>query len=214
MRKIGLAGQRFGLLNVISQSKHIGRRIAWLCRCDCGTELIVAANNLSSGHTRSCGCVRKGVNKRHGMSETAEYRSWCKMKARCYDRNDKRYQNYGGRGIAVCSRWRNSFENFFEDMGPRPEGYSLERIDNDGIYEPSNCIWVPIENQSRNRSTVRWIEFKGKRMSIADWSREMDIGFATLRFRLDHGWPVHLALTTPAQTGNNQSTRQALGIRL
>jgi hypothetical protein len=136
----------------------------------------------------------------HGGSRTPEYRSWCHMKGRCDDMNDKDYASYGARGIKVCKRWRHSFENFLTDMGPRPgPGYSIERIDNDGDYEPGNCYWATPEEQARNKRNNRVLTYDGKSLTVTEWSEVTGIGNSLIRSRIDDlGWSVDKALSVPA----------------
>lgn len=129
---------------------------------------------------------------------TQEFRAWRQMRSRCYDSNMNGYENYGGRGISVCDRWIDSFENFLADMGRKPSPkHSLDRINNDGNYEPSNCRWASKLEQDNNRRTNRFLELNGKRMTLAQWARSLNINVVSLSSRLRKGWSVEKALTTP-----------------
>jgi len=134
----------------------------------------------------------------HGMTESPEYLAWSNMRARCHYPRDKKFANYGGRGIRVCDRWLKAFANFFADMGPRPTpGHSLDRIDNDGNYEPGNCRWATREVQANNKSTSRRISFRGREQTVAQWSAELGFSPELVHSRLNNGWPVEAALSLP-----------------
>lgn len=200
-----LTGQRFGRLVVVQLDKIDGINY-WLCICDCGKSNTVYSSNLIRGATNSCGCYRsewaRAVKTIHGQASggrsTPEYETWVRMRGRCYNPSDKNYFRYGGRGITVCDRWRNSFENFYADVGTRPSPqHSLDRYpDNNGNYEPGNVRWALQVDQCNNRRSNRVIEFRGERKTITQWSRQLGHRAATVRARIvRHGWSVEKALT-------------------
>lgn len=151
----------------------------WRCRCDCGNVRDVRAEDLKSGNSKSCGCIQREKARArfltHGKSKTKLYSVWCQMKRRCINPNDGKFADYGARGITVCERWRESFEAFERDMGPRPKGFTLDRIDNDGNYEPNNCRWAKPATQSRNNRKNIWVEHEGRRMVAADFAAIMGV---------------------------------------
>lgn len=207
-------GKRFGRLTITAFAKTRGGRSAWICVCDCSGTITAAHSNIMAGSTRSCGCVRKetaaatGRDKsfRHGGHGTAEYRAWNNLKCRCNNPNDKAYFQYGGRGITVCERWLNSFENFLADMGPRPgDGYSIDRYpDNDGNYEPANCRWATRKEQGRNKRNNNRIQVLGSSLALSEAAERTGRTYSSLWHRLKNGWPIDRAITTPEQHGHDK----------
>ena len=215
MGVIDRVGLRYGSLVVIAlsrrefRSSRHGYANYWKCQCDCGNQTEVHQSNLVSGNTGSCGCKssRLMISKRnttHGMSKTPTYSSWSAMKDRCYQETHKEYKRYGALGITVCGRWKNSFENFLEDMGERPKGYSLERIDPFKGYSPSNCVWATKEQQANNKRNTKLIKFGYEAMTLARWSRKTGIKAATIYQRIRRGWSVERSLNFK-ESGNEQS---------
>lgn len=192
-RKTDLLGRRFGSLLVVAAAQSIRGHAYWLCRCDCGRQSMVAAQYMIGGDTKSCGCLKAPFSGRHN---TAMYRIWSGVISRCTSPGTSRYTYYGGRGIKVCPRWL-VYENFVADMGERPPGMQLDRIDNDGDYEPSNCRWATRNEQQRNKRSSRILVVRGKRMTLVEASERFDIRAGTILKRLQLGWPDELAATAP-----------------
>jgi len=193
-RRLHPEGYDFGRLTCIRQVEmpesvvNTGGHRYYLCQCSCGNEVVVRLDGLLSGDTKSCGCLHSELSAErnrlmkttHGMSDTREYNIWTSMIDRCTNEKGPNYGNYGGRGIKVCDRWLNSFENFYTDMGDKPTGMSIDRIDNDGDYAPDNCRWATAKEQNRNRRDNRLIEGK----SMVDWCEENNLNYQAVRHRL------------------------------
>lgn len=206
---IDRTGHKYGRLTVIAMipKPRGAKHLYWLCRCDCGSTVDVDSLHLGCGHTQSCGCLQKDrlalARTTHGATSAKgsipEYGVWLNMKARCTHKSVDSYKYYGARGIKVCERWM-KFENFIEDMGRRPsDGHSIDRIDSNGNYEPSNCKWSDSFEQNNNRSNTRHLTYNGKTMSMFQWSREVGINPVRLHGRLAAGWSVERALTEPVR---------------
>lgn len=194
-------GLRYGRLTVIEAIHIRGLGTGWKCRCDCGAEMYAAGSNLESGNTASCGCKFIDAHRTHGKSRARVYVIWRAMRRRCEKPTALEYRNYGGRGISVCERWQ-KFENFLADMGEPPDGFTIEREDNDGNYEPGNCRWASYKDQLNNRRNNRFLEAFGKRRTLHQWAEELNMPPTTLRNRLDRAkWPLEAALTQPLRRG-------------
>lgn len=184
-----LTGKKFHKLLVLHYDKP-----KWRCLCDCGQEKSIWPDLLKKGKAKSCGCIRSNG----GWTVSPERSSYNSMINRCCNEKDNYYKNYGGRGIKVCDRWQKSFEDFLSDMGKRPEGFSLDRIINDGNYEPNNCRWASAIEQANNRKTNRFVNFNGKTQTISQWSRELGISKSVIKDRLNRGLSNEEALTPPS----------------
>jgi hypothetical protein len=182
-----LTGQRFGRLVVTAQA-HGRSRVSWLCECDCGATKTILACNITCGKTTSCGkCVNVAANMR-------VHRVWSSMLSRCRNRNHRAFHLYGGRGISVCDRW-SSFSAFLTDMGQPPEGHSLDRVNNDGNYEPANCRWATKNEQANNTRANRLITIDGRTQTMKQWASERGLNYATVKTRLNVlGWAPERAL--------------------
>ena len=203
-KRIKLIGQRFGRLTVLEEAERKGEKSRWLCKCDCGCTTIVATSNLTSGHTKSCGCSRvdalRQTATKHGFGHTRLYNVWSLMRKRCSNAKCKEYADYGGRGISVCKEWQSSFESFQEwalSSGYK-DGLTIDRIDNDGNYEPSNCRWVTMKKQCNNRRSNHYCEYKGEQYTIAELSEISGVSYEKLKQRIIKlKWPIEKAVKTP-----------------
>lgn len=211
---IDLVGQRFGRLTVIEKVKSNDKNSRWLCQCDCGNNVSISRVHLMNGHVQSCGCYRKEVaaenshvlKMKHGLSEVKLYGVWANMKYRCYNPHCKAYKDYGGRGISVCPEWLSGFTGFYSwaiGAGYK-EGLSIDRINNDGNYEPSNCRWVTMKIQSANRRNSSLYTFNGKTQGLKQWADEYGMHYGTLSGRVKElGMPLSKALAQPLRRALN-----------
>lgn len=192
---IDLTNLQFGRLKVErleGRSKH-GHSM-WLCVCTCGNNTLTSTGDLKSSKTVSCGCHRRDStierNTKHAKSKVLAYSSWKAMKTRCYNKKVKSYLDYGGRGITICDRWLNSFENFLADMGERPDrNHSIERLERDGNYTPDNCKWATKKEQNRNTRQNHLLDTQWGRITLAEASEKSGIKLGTLKRRLRKGTP-------------------------
>lgn len=196
-----LTGKRFGRLTVISRCDDKSGKISWLCKCDCGNVKNISAGHLTSGDIKSCGCLFKELNHKtavkHGMTEDPLYHRFTAMISRCECKTDNSYKYYGARGITVCDEWRHDFKAFYD--WSMKNGYapnlSIDRIDNNKGYSPDNCRWTTNSVQQNNKRTNVFIEYKGKRQTLTQWSRELKISYKTLKKRLvENEWSMEKVL--------------------
>jgi len=187
-----LLGMKFTKLTVVGKSKVQEKgSITWDCICDCGNKTSAKTAILNFGYKKSCGCLhgesarsKETKKRKHGMWNTPTYKTWVMMKSRCYDTNNESYYNYGAVGITVCDSWKNSFEEFLSDMGVRPKGMTIDRIDNSKGYFKENCRWQTAKQQANNRRTNVFIIHEGKKISVEDYSKILNITDSGVRFRL------------------------------
>ncbi|MBQ6906195.1 MAG: hypothetical protein IJN75_04165 [Clostridia bacterium] len=201
---IDLTGQRFGRLIVVNLAGRDNfRQAVWNCVCDCGNTTQVRSNNLRNGSTTSCGCFHrkraKETHEIHGFRYTRLFSIWCGMKQRCYNPKYHNYPRYGGRGIVICEAWKNDFISFQE--WAIANGYSdeltIDRIDVNGNYEPSNCRWATQKTQCNNKRNNRFIEYNGETHTLQEWAQKIGICHTTLIERIKRWGSIEEALTIP-----------------
>jgi len=192
---IDLTGKIFGRLLVLERAnERLGKDIAWPCICECGCSTLVRGACLRHGVTQSCGCLQKErasqANGTHRMRALSEYGRWQQAKNRCFSPAVKEYKYYGARGITMCEDWQKSFEKFFQDMGPCPSGMTLDRIDVNGNYEPTNCRWASRIDQARNTRDATYVEYQGERLHLKELAERIGIAYKTLHARHMRGQPL------------------------
>lgn len=197
-----LTGKKFGFVTVLSLAGKLKstKEYSWLCECTCGRHVLKTSGTLGYNKKVSCGCValriRRETHQTHAKSGSAEYACWCGMKRRCLVPSVQKFKNYGGRGIKVCERWMNSFENFYADMGPRPSRrHSIERIDNNGHYHPDNCRWATQKEQTRNTCRTHYVTINNQTKCISDWAKIVGIEESSFRERVSKKWSGDKLLT-------------------
>lgn len=211
MRAIDMTGKRFGRWTVLERDCLEKRNAYWICRCDCGNYGIVRGDELRDGRSGSCGCLhseimhekladmrKQGMGCTHRLSNARLFNIWSQMKARCYNKNAPNYHNYGGRGIAICEEWLADFQSFYD--WAVSNGYSddltIDRINNNGNYEPSNCRWATNTEQGENRRTSVILTYNGESHCINEWARITGIPAHVIAKRIKKGWSVEQTLTT------------------
>ncbi len=199
-RKIDLTNKKFGRWT--AKHRVSDSRGKWLCICECGISRVVASSDFKSGKSKSCGCLRIELIKKHGFSsngvKSRAYDAWSAMRVRCLNPKDARYKWYGGRGISICKSW-DSFVSFFDDMGEPGTGQSLDRIDNSMGYSKSNCRWASIAQQNSNKRTTRYVFYRGESKPLAIWCRELHMPYKRTHDRIHRGWDAELAFNLKAQ---------------
>lgn len=210
MKKIEyLEGQEVGKVIFIKDVDSLPdkRRAIFLCRCGNRFEAFIKdVKKKGNKATVSCGCYRKErmskLTKTHGKTKTKEFNVWTRMIGRCYNEKDKDFKHYGGRGIVVCDRWRLSFSDFLEDMGLCNRGLTIERMDVNGNYSPDNCKWATVIEQANNKRSSVFLLLNGKRLTVTQWSRELNLRADLIFDRLRRGWSHVDALTIPVKRIN------------
>lgn len=199
--RLDVTGERYGKLVAIRRVGTVKKGSSlWEFQCDCGNLHQTGLGNVRHNGTTSCGCHK---TRRHNLSRSPEYNAWSNMIKRCTNPTVSCFRYYGGRGISVCKRWMDSFDDFLSDMGKRPEGYSLDRIDSNGNYCPENCRWSTKVQQVNNRRNNLWMEHEGKRLTMAQWAREKGMSVGMIRHRvLILGMSHADALTSPNRYKN------------
>lgn len=205
---VNLIDSKFNKLNVIEYRGKKNNSHYWLCECSCNTLKIIRSSHLNKNGIQSCGCIKTegSYNIKHGKSYSNEYNSWKGMKERCYTITDPHYINYGYRGIKVCERWLECFQNFYDDMGPRPSNkHSIDRINVNGNYCPENCRWATQLEQNQNKRNSIRLTYHMMTYSISEWSKIKNIKVSTIEARLRYGWSVDKTLETPVNHYNRKN---------
>lgn len=219
-----MVGKKYGKLTVVSIEKK-NKATMLNCKCDCGNHVVREVYMIGSGVVKSCGCSKGDAIKKYnnsgkrskgcykdGRSLHPLYGTWFQMISRCENQNQKHYDRYGGRGISVCEEWHDfwKFVEWSDSVGGRPNGFTLDRINNDGNYEPSNCRWADWYTQTTNKSSNVLIEYNGSIKTLSEWSKLQNIHLGTLKERLKRGWSIERAFTEPANPNCHDSRNKIL----
>lgn len=199
--RIDLTGRKFGRLTVEKYAFTKNTLAYWQCICECGNITFVRAGDLVSGNTKSCGCAKKNSHTKHGLINSRIYHIWAGIKRRCYNTKNPSYKYYGMRGIQMDNIWKNNFLSFYNwalNNGYK-ENLTIDRIDSNGNYEPSNCRWATREEQSCNTRRNRYITYNNETHCIAEWAKIYNLKEYTIRYRLNNNWTIEEALTTKSK---------------
>lgn len=203
MKALDLKGKKFNNLTVLEKTKNKGEKVLWKCQCACGKITFVTTCNLRGDKVKSCGCLKNqnliSRNTKHNQRHTKLYEVWKSIKQRCLNPNNRYFKNYGGRGITICKEWKDDFINFYNwsiENGYK-ENLTIDRIDNNGNYDPSNCRWTNRYIQANNTRNNHYIFFNNENLTISQWAKKLNISYHTLFLRLKNGWSIEKALTTP-----------------
>lgn len=198
--KTDLTGKSFGRLTVTGEAPMRNKKIRrWNCQCPCGVVLEISHGHLTTGHTKSCGCLRTDMlverSTVHGECGSPTWKIWIGMISRCYQESHTSFNRYGAVGVRVCDRWLESYKNFKEDMGEVPEGKSIERVRGAKLYSPDNCVWATPKEQALSRSTTRWYTHNGETLCLKDWARKIGMSYLKLYKRVVcRGWDFERAI--------------------
>ncbi len=203
---VDLSGKRFGKLSVARIVVERANIYQWECLCDCGKSILLKTKQLTGDNNKSCGCLKLeqllSRSTKHGMARSKEYDTWISIKKRCLNPDNKDYKYYGERGITMCDRWQDSFQNFYEDMGDRPsKTHSIDRIDNNKGYYKENCKWSTKSEQCRNQRNNRIVIINGESVCLAEAAERYGIRTKTVYDRVKRGWDPMVALTKPIKAG-------------
>lgn len=210
-KTLDMVGKRFGKLIILEIISDPYGKTKAKCKCDCGAVKVILHNSIKSGRTESCGCLLRLHQKigsiKHGMRRTGEYLIWAAMKSRIFNKNNKKYFDYGGRGLNMQESWKERFDQFYADMGPRPDGLEIERKDNDVGYFKSNCYWATRKQEMNNTRANVKVEFCGVIKNLIQWSEEYGVPYNTIYYRYCiAGWTIERALKTPVITPVRKQT--------